>query len=156
MRVLVTGDRNWDDQAHDNLISSLLDGLYTEHEVGYLTTHVQPFTVIEGKCPYGGADAVAEWWALHSPLHAYPGDEDNYCAVHHEPYPADWDQFGKAAGAIRNQRMLDEGKPTIVLAFKDAFDWTFKHGGTEDMVKRSKHAQVPTYVISRADEPTLL
>lgn len=26
--------------------------------------------------------------------------------------------YGKAAGAIRNQQMLDEGKPDLVVAFK--------------------------------------
>jgi hypothetical protein len=34
-----------------------------------------------------------------------------------EAYPADWDTHGKAAGPIRNQQMLDEGKPDLVVAF---------------------------------------
>lgn len=32
-------------------------------------------------------------------------------------YPADWEQYGKRAGYIRNQQMLDEGKPDLVVAF---------------------------------------
>lgn len=33
------------------------------------------------------------------------------------PYPAKWFLYGKQAGSIRNQQMLDEGKPDMVLAF---------------------------------------
>ena len=32
-------------------------------------------------------------------------------------YPADWKKHGKAAGYIRNRKMLDEGKPDLVVAF---------------------------------------
>jgi hypothetical protein len=34
-----------------------------------------------------------------------------------EVYPADWNRHGQAAGPIRNQQMLDQGRPDIVLAF---------------------------------------
>jgi hypothetical protein len=50
-------------------------------------------------------------------------------------FPADWSKFGKAAGAIRNQQMLDEGKPDVVIAFPGGT-------GTADMVKRAKKANV--------------
>lgn len=43
---------------------------------------------------------------------------------------------GKAAGPIRNQRMLDEGKPDLVVAFPGG-------RGTADMVRRAKAAGVP-------------
>ena len=42
-------------------------------------------------------------------------------------YPADWDKFGRAAGPIRNQQMLDEGKP--------------------NMINKAKKANIPTYEI---------
>ncbi len=45
--------------------------------------------------------------------------------------PADWDKFGKGAGPIRNQQMIDEGKPDLVVAFPGGT-------GTADMVKRAK------------------
>jgi len=50
-------------------------------------------------------------------------------------FPADWKQYGKAAGGIRNQQMLDEGKPDLVVAFKGGT-------GTADMVRRAKEAGV--------------
>jgi hypothetical protein len=62
-------------------------------------------------------------------------------------FEAAWDMHGKAAGAIRNQRMLDEGKPDEVWAFTDDLA-TSK--GTADMVRRARKADVPVYVVSRA------
>ncbi len=48
-------------------------------------------------------------------------------------YPADWDAHGKRAGPIRNQQMIDEGKPDGVVAFPGG-------RGTKDMVDRAEKA----------------
>lgn len=53
-----------------------------------------------------------------------------------EEYKAEWDKYNKAAGPIRNQRMLDEGKPDKVLAINGG-------RGTADMVRRAKNAGIP-------------
>lgn len=58
-----------------------------------------------------------------------------------ETFPARWDRHGKAAGPLRNQRMLDEGKPDLVVAFPGG-------RGTADMVRRAKKAGVPVKEIS--------
>lgn len=50
-------------------------------------------------------------------------------------FKADWEHDGKRAGPIRNQRMLDEGRPDIILAFPGG-------RGTEDMVRRAKAAGI--------------
>jgi DNA-binding MurR/RpiR family transcriptional regulator len=63
----------------------------------------------------------------------------------HLSYPADWEAYGKAAGPIRNQRMLDEGKPDLVIAFSDLPTTS----GTYDMIKRAKAAGIPVYLVSR-------
>lgn len=55
-------------------------------------------------------------------------------------YPADWDRYGEKAGRIRNQRMLQEGKPDLVLAFYDGR----KTPGTTHMVALSRNAGIPT------------
>lgn len=70
-----------------------------------------------------GADTLAKKWAL-----------ENH--VMQTPVPADWDKHGKAAGAIRNQRMLDEYNPSHVLAFPGG-------RGTADMVRRARAAGLP-------------
>jgi hypothetical protein len=50
-------------------------------------------------------------------------------------YLANWKQYENAAGPIRNQQMLDEGKPDIVVAFPGGT-------GTADMVRRARKAGV--------------
>lgn len=52
-----------------------------------------------------------------------------------EVFHPDWSQ-GRKAGPIRNQRMLDEGKPDLVIAFPGG-------RGTADMVSRARSAGVP-------------
>lgn len=54
-------------------------------------------------------------------------------------FPADWKRYGKAAGVLRNQQMLDEGQPDLVLAFHT--DLTCSKG-TLDMVRRAKAAGI--------------
>ena len=61
-----------------------------------------------------------------------------------EPYPADWSQYGRAAGPIRNQQMLDSGVQ-LVLAFHDHIE-TSK--GTQDMLRRAQRAGVATDLIT--------
>ena len=48
-------------------------------------------------------------------------------------FPADWKNHKLAAGCIRNQQMLDEGKPELVVAFPGG-------RGTADMVARARRA----------------
>lgn len=81
--------------------------------------------LIEGQAK--GADQLAGKWA----------DEND---VTHLKFPADWKRYGRSAGWKRNQRMLDEGQPSIVVAFPGGV-------GTKDMVQRAKKAGVPVYEV---------
>lgn len=74
-----------------------------------------------------GADSVGVDWAAANWLPC-------------RQFPADWETHGKAAGPIRNQQMLDEGKPDLVVAFPGG-------RGTADMVRRAKKAGVEVRVI---------
>lgn len=58
-----------------------------------------------------------------------------------EYYHAEWKKYGSRAGPIRNQRMLDEGKPDLVIAFPDS-----KSRGTYHMIKISEEAGVPVRI----------
>jgi hypothetical protein len=51
--------------------------------------------------------------------------------------PADWNKHGKAAGPIRNAKMLKDHRPTVVVHFPGG-------AGTADMVAKAKAAGVPT------------
>lgn len=55
-------------------------------------------------------------------------------------FKANWRKFGKRAGPIRNQRMLDEGSPDLVIAFPGG-------RGTADMVKRATEAGCRVYTV---------
>ena len=59
------------------------------------------------------------------------------------PFPAKWAKYGPKAGPIRNQQMLDEGKPTEVHAFSNNL---VKGSGTFDMVERARKAGLPVAV----------
>lgn len=85
-----------------------------------------PLVVIHGGAK--GADRMAKDWAL-----------EKGCDL--VPFPAEWEKYGRKAGPIRNQRMLDEGKPDIVLAFPDK-----DSVGTWDMVKRAQKAGLEVLV----------
>ncbi len=75
-----------------------------------------------------GADCLAKAWVKT----IY---RDRFWENHCKEYKADWATHGKAAGPIRNQQMLDEGKPDLVIAFPGG-------KGTAHMVKIAKEAGV--------------
>lgn len=54
-------------------------------------------------------------------------------------FPADWSRDGKAAGPIRNARMLEDGRPDLVVAFAGG-------KGTSDMVARARRAGVQVLI----------
>lgn len=119
-RVLVCGDRHWDDRK---IIYTVLDGELVKGS----------FNVISGMAP--GADTYAAQWA-----------ERLSGMVTLMAFPADWNQFGRSAGPIRNRQMLNEGKPDIVYAFHDNLS---ESRGTKDMVTIARKAGLPVYVIGR-------
>jgi hypothetical protein len=59
-----------------------------------------------------------------------------------QPYPADWEKYGKAAGSIRNSEMLTKGKPHGVLAFHNDL---VNSKGTKNMVVQSLKAGIPVW-----------
>ncbi len=88
----------------------------------------QKDTIITGGAK--GADALAHAWALANGVR---------CKV----FMADWLGHGKSAGPRRNERMLREGKPDLVLAFPGG-------RGTADMVRRAEKAGVQVVAVETA------
>ena len=125
MRVLVCGSRDWDDRFMMGLV---LRGFYDKYP---------DLAIIEG-CARG-ADHLAEEFAA----------QFNLPDIH---FPALWDDYPKhlkwRAGHDRNIRMLDEGKPDYVVAFKDGLLPSLEKGGTEHMVKISRQAGIPVMVVA--------
>lgn len=118
-RILICGSRGWNKVGP---IETIIAGHLAQGSV----------TVVHGDAPKG-ADAIAN--ALGKKLGAKV-----------VPVPANWDRFGKGAGLIRNQKMLDEQHPQIVYAFRAHG----KSNGTDDMVERSLNAGLPTFVVTDA------
>ncbi|OQM74911.1 DUF2493 domain-containing protein [Manganibacter manganicus] len=119
-KILACGGREYRDYRR---LSSVLDNLC--HERGWIVGSpdglwMPNVTVISGMAR--GADTLAVDWAT-----------DNFCPT--LKFYADWDTHGKAAGPIRNQQMIDEGKPDLVVAFPGG-------RGTADMVRRSRKAGI--------------
>ena len=56
-------------------------------------------------------------------------------------FRADWDTHGRAAGMIRNRKMLEEGKPHFVMAFPGGV-------GTEGMIKIARDGGVTVIVVA--------
>jgi hypothetical protein len=107
MRVLVCGGRHFNDFKR---VWKKLTEVNAE----------TPITcIISGGC--SGADQFAKDWA-------------DAGSVPSKIFKADW-ALGPAAGPLRNQQMLDEGKPDFVIAFPGG-------RGTADMVRRAKAAGV--------------
>lgn len=117
MRVLVCGSR---DYANRERMFRLLNEILME-----AAQMDEGVTLIHGAAR--GADSLAdEWGHLASPVEI-------------ESYPADWDRHGKRAGYVRNQQMLDEGQPELVVAFYSAVE---RSRGTSMMVDIARKAGV--------------
>lgn len=107
MRILVCGGRHYGNWAQ------LCKTLKALHEVRPITS------IIHGDA--FGADAMGATWG-------------HLNGIFVKPFPIermDWKKYDKAAGGMRNQQMLDEGKPDLVVAFPG-------NNGTADMVRRAR------------------
>lgn len=60
-------------------------------------------------------------------------------------FPAEWNKFGKRAGPIRNQQMLEQGKPNAVIAFHNDIA---SSRGTRHMLTIASKANLPCALIS--------
>ena len=121
MKILVCGGRDFTDKK---LLYNTLDDLATKHNLWAPpedgNTLPLRMEIISGGAK--GADTLAIDYAII-----------NWCRF--KEYKADWKKYRKAAGPIRNQQMLDEGKPDLVIAFPGG-------RGTADMCNRAEKAGV--------------
>jgi predicted Rossmann-fold nucleotide-binding protein len=128
MRIVVTGGRNFDDER---LVDRALSAVHRKHGIDLL---------IQGEAP--GADTLCKRWAK---AHGIPTSD----------MAADWDNierpgavvrrrrdgklYDAAAGGVRNQQMIDEGKPDAAVAFPGG-------RGTADMVARLRRHSIPVWL----------
>lgn len=121
MRVLVCGGRLFDDEK---FVRETLDRMHKE----------QPFTlVIHGDAR--GVDTMAANWAREN-------------RIENSRFEAFWREWGKAAGPMRNKRMLIHGRPELVIAFVGG-------NGTADMVRQSCERGVKVIQPRKTEKPSL-
>jgi len=102
MIVLVTGDRDW---ANEQVIKDT---------IGRMSQSIT--TLVHGNAR--GADRIAAKIALSLKIPV-------------KSFPANWDEYGLAAGPIRNRQMLKETHPELVLVFHDDIE---NSKGTKDII----------------------
>jgi hypothetical protein len=106
MRIIVCGGRNYKDHAR---IYLTLEEYVREEP-----------TIVHGVARGAGSIAAREATVL---------------GLKAEPWAAEWDTHGMAAGPIRNQVMVDSGAD-LLIAFGGGI-------GTADCIKRARKAGIP-------------
>lgn len=113
-RVLVCGGRDYDRR---DFVFGYLDAWHEQHWI---------VEIVQGEAT--GADRWAKLWAQGRQVMC------TGCR-------ADWAKHGRAAGPLRNQKMLDNWPPDVVIAFPGG-------AGTLDMILRARAGKFP---VVRAD-----
>lgn len=116
VRIIVAGGRDFYDYSLlHNSLEKIISEDYSDHEI----------VIVSGNAP--GADREGERFA----------DNKGYEKA---LYPAQWTEFGKAAGHIRNQQMAENAD--VVVAF-----WNDRSPGTADMIERATNNKLKKYII---------
>lgn len=124
VRVVVSGGRTYgyiDTKVQQDV------GLLEERLAQYYKVHTEldkldknNLVIISGMAK--GADSIAAGWAVSNDVTL-------------ERYFPDWDNYGKAAGIIRNKEMLENGEPDLIMAFPGGI-------GTTNMIKIGRACNV--------------
>jgi hypothetical protein len=126
MRVLLAGSRGWKDPDPVNALIAGLDVLAQGRG--------ERLVIIHGDAP--GLDKLA-------------GRLGKQWGAEVIPVPARWDDYGRAAGPIRNQVMIDDYNPEAVYCFRASG----KSNGTDDMFNKAKKAGLNPYMITGGNHP---
>jgi len=110
-RVLVCGGRHYADRDRLFQCLDLLIHVLSPRKISCIIHGAQR-----------GADTLAGEWAKARGIPV-------------EPFPAKWNDYGNAAGSIRNAQMLREGKPDLIVAFDGG-------PGTANMINKAGDAGV--------------
>lgn len=124
MRVLICGDRNWNDKES---IGKTIDSL-----------EKKPTTIIHGGAK--GADSLGAECASERGIPIIK-------------FPAEWTKYGKSAGYVRNQQMLHEGKPNLVIAFNDNI---INSKGTKMMMELARKSNITVLLYTHKTHKAIL
>jgi len=113
MKCIVAGSRDFSDRK---ITFEKLDYLVKEHNIT---------EIVSGTAK--GADTMGEQYA-----------EENNIPV--KEFPADWNQYGKGAGHIRNGQMAEYSDMAVIF-------WDGVSRGTKDMISKMKKIKKPCVII---------
>lgn len=123
MRVLVTGGRDYTNDFFVSMTLASIGKLFNDD-----------VTLIVGDAT--GVDAMAR----------KSGEALGWSV---EVFNADWDEHGRAAGPIRNKRMIEEGRPDICIAFPGG-------RGTQNCMEQAEQAGIPVHRVSTQSDVLVL
>jgi hypothetical protein len=113
-KIIVAGGRDFDDYGRmAKVLNTNLEG-------------IKELILARGDCPTG-ADALVKVYAEE-------------CGIDLATFEADWDQYGDAAGPIRNSKMAQYGHALIAF-------WDMKSTGTDSMIKQARKVGIPIMII---------
>ena len=115
MKCIIAGGRKFNDYS---LLSSVCDHMLQN----YAPRDVE---IVSGTA--GGADKLGERYA-----------KENNCQL--KQFPADWEQFGKGAGYIRNKQMAEYSDALIVF-------WDGESKGTGHMIDLAKKQGIKVKIV---------
>ena len=116
-RIIICGGRHFSDQER---LETVMSSLMEENDLSS-----EDIEIVSGHC--AGADILGELWAKN---------HSSKCTV----FPAEWNKYGRAAGPIRNTKMIEyaEGaKIPIVVAFVNE-----RTKGTWDTVHKAQKKNI--------------
>lgn len=113
MKTIIAGGRTFNDYQ---LLKSKVDYYRNTHTIS---------EVVSG-CA-SGADALGEQYAI-----------DNEIPIKH--FRANWDQYGRSAGPIRNKQMADYADCLIAV-------WDGESRGTKNMIENMNKLMKPVFII---------
>jgi len=119
-KVIVAGSRTASGAYIYSLLERKLDAILKHKAV----TH--DIVIVSGKAR--GADQLGEQYAMSRSFQI-------------ESYPAEWDQYGKRAGYIRNEQMAQNADALVAL-------WDGQSRGTKHMIDIAGQHFLPTRIIS--------
>ena len=123
MKILVCGDRRWSDRQ--TIYRILLP----------YATQTPPVTILHGGAR--GADTLA-------------GQVAQELGMEVKEVRAEWQRYGRGAGPLRNDKMLNE-HPDLVIAFHNDLA---KSKGTADTVRKVQKRGIAVMVVkTREEEP---
>ena len=145
-RILVTGSRDFDDEALVGTALRAAEALVAENRNCSGQEDFSSARVIHGD--YAGADRLAKNLVESGAL----SDNAPWRSWSHEPHPADWNVHGRAAGPIRNLEMIRAGADITIAFPRHTLDQArAKVGsiGTWGTIEASVGAGIPTFIAWR-------